>query len=208
MTEASPVVSLNLPHPACGRGADTIQLGWREGSVGRLVPGGAMQLLDAETNQSGATRGILAFRGANIITGYLNNQSPEKFRQGWLITGDVARVDAEGFLFLEGRSSRFSKIAGEMVSHAAIEQAIASALPPGAEDCVLGRACRGKGEELVHLTTRDITRADVIAGLAGRIPNLWIPRRVIRIAHLPVLSTGKLDLAACQRLVDGAGVVA
>jgi acyl-[acyl-carrier-protein]-phospholipid O-acyltransferase / long-chain-fatty-acid--[acyl-carrier-protein] ligase len=208
LTEASPVASLNLPMPARGVGADTIQHGSREGSAGRLMPGIAMRLLDPETlaEMPGAQRGLLALRGGNLVAGYLGGQAPEKFREGWYITGDIVRIDEDGFLFLEGRSSRFSKIGGEMVSHAAVEQAIALALPSeGAQDCVIGVPCPDKGEELVLLTTRSLSRETLRRALASEaVPNLWMPRIVIQVAQLPALASGKLDLAACLKLAEGA----
>jgi len=209
LTEASPVVSLNMADPARGTGADSFQSGGCEGSAGRLVPGLAMRLLDPETGEvrPGSTRGLLALRGSNIITGYLGGQAAEKFRDGWLVTGDIARVDPEGFLFLEGRLSRFSKIGGEMVSHSAVEEAIARAFANSTgQDCVLGRPSTEKGEELVLLTTRTITREDLCR--MPDVPNLWIPRHIIRLEHLPTLATGKLDLAACRNLVDTGEVAA
>lgn len=203
LTEASPVVSLNMPNPSCGRGADSIQQGRREGSVGRIVPGIAIRLLDPVTSEvrPGATSGLLALRGPNIIVEYMNGQSAEKFRDGWLITGDVVRVDEEGFLFIEGRISRFSKIGGEMISHAAVEEALARVAPQdAAQDCVLGRPCLEKGEELVLLTTRNITRQELLKCLSGHIPNLWIPKDVIAVEQLPTLGSGKLDLEECRKL--------
>ena len=208
LTEASPVVSLSLPHPDRGVGADSIQQGSREGSAGRLVPGVAMCLLDPETlaEMPGAQRGLLALRGGNLVTSYLGGQEASKFRDGWYITGDIVRVDEEGFLFLEGRSSRFSKIGGEMVSHAAVEQAIASALPcEGMQDCVIGVPCPDKGEQLILLTTRTLSRETLRRALASHaVPNLWIPRTIIPVSQLPTLASGKLDLAACLKLAEGA----
>jgi acyl-[acyl-carrier-protein]-phospholipid O-acyltransferase/long-chain-fatty-acid--[acyl-carrier-protein] ligase len=211
LTEASPVASLNVPKPARGAGADSIQHGARQGSAGRLLPGIAMRLLDPESLEetSYAQRGLLALRGANLVTGYLGGEAREKFRDGWCITGDIVSVDEDGFLFLEGRASRFSKIGGEMISHAAVEEAVAAALPNQAvQDCVVGIPCPDKGEELVMLTTRSISREDVRRALASRgIPNLWVPRAVIQVPQLPVLASGKLDLAACLRLADGTATV-
>ena len=91
----------------------------------------------------GAQRGLLALRGANLVAGYLGGQ---RLRKSSATDGTLPAtsfvIDEEGFLFLEGRSSRFSKIGGEMVSHAAVEQAIASALPSeGTQDCVIGVPC-------------------------------------------------------------------
>ena len=212
LTEAAPVVSLNLSMPARGIGAETIQHGSKEGSAGRLLPGIAMRLLDPETlaEAPSAQRGLLALRGGNLVAGYLGEQAKEKFRDGWYITGDVVRLDNAGFLFLEGRVSRFSKIGGEMVSHAAVEEAIAEAFSgqPG-QDCVVGVPCPDKGEELILLTTRSIDREALRRNLASRaFPNLWIPRTVIQVFQLPALASGKLDLAACLKLAESAAATA
>jgi acyl-[acyl-carrier-protein]-phospholipid O-acyltransferase/long-chain-fatty-acid--[acyl-carrier-protein] ligase len=200
LTEASPVVSLNVPNPPCGVGASSLQQGHKEGSVGRLVPGLSMRLLDPETEAPTRDRGLLAVRGANIVSGYLENADPGKFRDGWFLTGDIVRVDEEGFIFIEGRSSRFSKIGGEMVSHSAIEIALSTSLPGEEQDCVLGLPCPDKGERLVLLTTRNLSRESLREALNGRVPNLWIPRDVVHLDKLPTLASGKLDLAECRRL--------
>jgi acyl-[acyl-carrier-protein]-phospholipid O-acyltransferase/long-chain-fatty-acid--[acyl-carrier-protein] ligase len=153
-----------------------------------------------------AQRGLLALRGGNLVAGYLGGQAREKFRDGWHITGDLVRIDEEEFLFLEGRSSGFSKIGGEMVSHAAVEQAIASALSSaGIQDCVIGAPCADKGEKLVLLNTRSLSRETLRRALASdAMPNLWVPRIVIQVAQLPALACGKLDLAACLKLAEDA----
>lgn len=202
LTEASPVASLNLPHPVRGLGADTEQLGWRAGSVGRLLPGVALRFLDPETNErlAGAKRGLLAIRGANIISGYIGNEAMEKFEDGWFITGDIVRVDEEGFLFIEGRLSRFAKIGGEMISHTAVEAILSEVFGAEHRYCVVGRPSAEKGEELVLLTTAPLTREEIREKVAGKLPNLALPKQVIFIEQLPLLGSGKLDLAECQRL--------
>lgn len=123
------------------------------------------------------------------------------------ITGDLVSIDEEGFFFLEGRSSsRFSKIGGEMISHAAVEQAIASALPSaGIRDCVIDAPCADKGQELVLLTTGSLSCEALRRAMVNHgVPNLWVPRAIIHVDQLPVLASGKLDLASCLKLAEGA----
>ena len=69
---------------------------------------------------------MLWFRGPNIFEGYLNDpqRTAEMLQDGWLKSGDLGRFDEDGFLYIEGRLSRFSKIGGEMVPHEAIEERI------------------------------------------------------------------------------------
>lgn len=206
LTETSPVAAFNLPDPVRGPAARSAQSGQRTGSVGRLLPGLAARLLDPVSGQplAGAGPGIIALSGANVIGSYLGGVEADKFQDGWFITGDVGRFDTEGFLFIEGRLSRFSKIGGEMVPHLAVEEALLKVLAPDSDqsaDVVLGLPDGEKGEELVLLTTRALDAARVRAVLAGAgLPNLWIPKRVIPVEHIPVLGSGKLDLAACKEL--------
>ena len=75
--------------------------------------------------------GLLCFRGPNVFGGYLGE--PERTKEvlpgdGWFHTGDLGRFDEDGFLFIEGRLTRFSKIGGEMVPHGTVEQAVARKL--------------------------------------------------------------------------------
>ena len=116
-------------------------------------------MLDPETcaEMPGAQRGLAGPRCQ--LCYYLSDKRHQGSGTDGTITGDIVRVDEEGFLFLEGRSSRFSKIGGEMVSHAAVEQAIASALPcEGMQDCVIGVPCPDKGEQLTTRRTRRVRR--------------------------------------------------
>ncbi len=97
----------------------------RLGSVGQLLNGIAVQVTDPATerplpiNESG----MIWLKGANIFHGYLNlpEKTAEVMRDGWFCTGDIGRMDADGFLYIEGRLSRFSKIGGEMVPHEKVE---------------------------------------------------------------------------------------
>jgi acyl-[acyl-carrier-protein]-phospholipid O-acyltransferase/long-chain-fatty-acid--[acyl-carrier-protein] ligase len=210
LTETSPVAAFNVPDPMQGPGARSEQSGCRAGSVGRLLPGLAAKLIDPVSGQTvDQGSGILAFRGANVVQGYLGGVEADKFRDGWFITGDLARFDKEGFLFIEGRLSRFSKVGGEMVPHLAVEEALLKALPADSDkptECVLGLPDGEKGEELVLLTTRGLESARLREVLAeAGLPNLWVPRRVIPVVGIPVLGSGKLDFAACKKLAESGG---
>ena len=132
MTEASPGVAVNLPdEPPSLMNPDGI-LGRRVGSVGRMLPGISARIRDPETDEdlSLFESGMLWLRGANLFEGYLKDtdRTTDVLQEGWYKTGDVGRLDEDGFLFIEGRMSRFSKIAGEMVPHLTVEQKIAEAM--------------------------------------------------------------------------------
>jgi acyl-[acyl-carrier-protein]-phospholipid O-acyltransferase / long-chain-fatty-acid--[acyl-carrier-protein] ligase len=210
MTEGSPVIACNLPDsPPSKMNPDGV-LGRRVGSVGRMVPGVAIRIRDPETNVDRTLfePGMLWLRGANLFQGYLNDEkrTADVLHDDWYKTGDVARMDEDGFLFIEGRLSRFSKIAGEMVPHMTVEQRIHEAWPEmkdgeGHGVVVLGVPDEKKGEALVLLTTFAIDPVDLRKRLtAVGLPSLWIPRLIKQVEALPLLATGKLDLRAAQQL--------
>ncbi|MBP7142674.1 MAG: AMP-dependent synthetase, partial [Opitutaceae bacterium] len=115
------------------------------------------------------------------------------------------RFDEDGFLFIEGRLSRFSKIGGEMVPHGTIEQRLVELFDldqsEGLKVVVVGLPDPGKGEALVLLTTLDFTSEQIREKLAAAgLPALWIPKIVAKVDRIPVLGTGKLDLKGCRDL--------
>ncbi len=209
LTETSPVVSVNLPDVSLNDAGHTVQLAYRPDSVGKLAPGLAAQIRDPETGAPLRLHdtGMLWLKGANIFEGYLGQpeKTAEVVQDGWFRTGDLGRVDEDGFLFIEGRLSRFSKIGGEMVPHETVETKIMEALElPSTGDrlfVIVGVPDEAKGEALVLLTTIEVNQADLRARLAALgVANLWVPRRIQQVAALPVLGTGKLDLKGCRDL--------
>ena len=209
LTETSPVVSVNLPEPKAMKPGQSVQPCNRLGSAGKLLPGMAAEIRDTETRQKGSLHdtGMLWLRGPNIFEGYLDapEQTAEVLRDGWFKTGDIGRFDEDGFLYIEGRLSRFSKIGGEMVPHETIEQKIISVLPVTEHServiAIVGVADAAKGEALVLLSSIDLDLPDVRAALSEiGVPNLWIPKTVRRVDAIPVLASGKLDLAGCKTL--------
>jgi acyl-[acyl-carrier-protein]-phospholipid O-acyltransferase / long-chain-fatty-acid--[acyl-carrier-protein] ligase len=209
LTETAPVVSTNLPDPEPKKPGEHVQPSSRLGSVGRLAPGMAAEIREPETNVklSLYDTGMLWLRGPNIFEGYLHDpkQTAEVLHDGWLKTGDIGRFDEDGFLYIEGRLSRFSKIGGEMVPHETIESKIVDLLGLSGRDerplAVMGVQDEAKGEALVLLSAVDIDLAQLRSKLqeAG-VPNLWIPKQIQRVEAIPVLASGKLDLKKCQGL--------
>ena len=197
ITEASPVVSVNSPQAS------------RAGSVGRLLPGIQARILNPDTHavQSIELVGLLALKGPNIFRGYLEDpqKTAEVLQDGWLLTGDLARFDADGFLYIEGRLARFSKIAGEMVPHGTVEHALNVAFDLLTSEvpqlAVAGRPDPEKGEVLVLLSTFDLSLQELRQKLsAAGIANLWIPKAIRRVKAIPTLATGKLDLKTIQQI--------
>ena len=211
LTETAPVTSVNQPAPPVTTATADPQAGTKFGTVGRLLPGMTARIVDPD---SGAERpltevGVIWLRGENVFSGYLGDEARTRavLRDGWFVTGDLGRFDEDGFLTIAGRLSRFSKIGGEMVPHGGIEQSVVEAFvldqSEGVLVAVVGVPDAGKGEALILLaafevTTERVREKLILAGL----PNLWIPKRVVRVEAIPILGTGKLDLAACRRLAE------
>ena len=154
-------------------------------------------------------RGLLALQGANVFAGYLNNPEATKntLNDGWIVTGDLARIDKDGFLFIDGRLSRFSKIGGEMVPHATVESALSNALGFDKSDIPLiaisSKLDEGKGEALVLITTVDIDHRQVKEALkAEGISNLWTPKHIVKTDRIPLLPSGKLNLKELSKIAE------
>jgi acyl-[acyl-carrier-protein]-phospholipid O-acyltransferase/long-chain-fatty-acid--[acyl-carrier-protein] ligase len=191
VTEAAPVVSANTP------------IVNRPGSVGRLVANVETRL-DPVPGIHGAGR--LFVRGPNVMLGYYRAEAPgvlEPPPGGWHDTGDIIAIDEEGFLAIRGRAKRFAKIAGEMVSLAAVETMCAG-LWDDEPLAVMSTPDPRKGERLVLLTARaGATRADAMTHLRKMgATELMIPAEVIVLPEFPLLASGKTDFVALDRLVQ------
>jgi acyl-[acyl-carrier-protein]-phospholipid O-acyltransferase/long-chain-fatty-acid--[acyl-carrier-protein] ligase len=209
LTETSPATNINQPHPPVVISTNEPQTGKRTGSVGRMMPGMTARILDPDTGRFLPLdqTGIVLFRGANVFGGYLDDPDKTRaaFRDGWFVTGDLGRFDAEGFLTIEGRLSRFSKIGGEMVPHGTVEQKIVEAFAWDQAESpavfVVGVPDPAKGEALVLLTTREVTPEQLRTKLGEvGVPNLWVPKVIKRIEKIPLLGTGKTDMKKCREL--------
>jgi acyl-[acyl-carrier-protein]-phospholipid O-acyltransferase/long-chain-fatty-acid--[acyl-carrier-protein] ligase len=217
LTETSPVTNVNLPDPA-SNGKLPVLASRRLGSTGQLMPGLAVRITDAITGDALPVdrSGIIWMKGPNVFTGYLKQprKTEEVLRDGWFSTGDVGRLDADGFLHIEGRLSRFSKIGGEMVPHETVEDYIIRALELESDSerriAVVGVPDPDKGEALVLLSTvaGETVKQELIqlryTLLEQGVPSLWIPRRLVPVAQIPILASGKLDIKACEKLATSA----
>jgi acyl-[acyl-carrier-protein]-phospholipid O-acyltransferase/long-chain-fatty-acid--[acyl-carrier-protein] ligase len=209
-TELSPLVSVNVPE---SRTRAKGSLERREGSVGRCVPGVEAKIVHPETREPVATgeSGMLLIRGPNVMKGYLNrpDATAEVIRDGWYTTGDIAFLDADGFIHITGRESRFSKIGGEMVPHIKIEEAIAQVLGNSDEELkavVTAVPDERRGERVVvlHLPVEKTPKEICQALAAGGMPNLWIPGTdsFLQVEAIPVLGSGKLDLKQMRAIAN------
>lgn len=206
-TELSPVVAVENSGYA---GRDGHQVGAKRGTVGHPIPGVAVRIVNPENFEvlGAGQDGMLLVKGPSVMMGYLGE--PEKTRQviwkdGWYITGDVARLDQDGFIQITDRVSRFSKIGGEMVSHVQVEEALHGAL-----GCIEPRLVvtsvtdEQKGERFVVLYTELGVSVDELLRRTrdSGLPKLWLPRKenFFQIPALPYLGSGKLDLKQVKEI--------
>jgi len=206
-TELAPVAIMNVANYR-----DTVieQIGHKPGTVGHPLPGVAVRIVDPSTMTPlpPGTEGLLLVRGPNVMLGYLGNEARTKevMHDGWYVTGDLAVVGEDGFVTITDRLSRFSKIAGEMVPHGKVEEALQVAL--GATDAVVavtGIPDEKKGERLVVLSTAQFDVSEMTKKLSeSGLPNLWIPKKenFHTVSALPLLGSGKLDLKAVKKLAQ------
>ena len=183
-TECAPVIAVNVP--------GAIQAG----SVGRTLPAIETKLAPVEGIHEG---GRLLVRGPNVMAGYMLSDAPgivQPPADGWHDTGDIVTID-DGFITIRGRAKRFAKLAGEMVSLAAVES-LAANLWPDANHVVVALPDVRKGEQLVLVTDKaDAGKSDLLAyAQSNGFPELWVPRAILIVPNIPVLASGKTDLPA------------
>jgi acyl-[acyl-carrier-protein]-phospholipid O-acyltransferase/long-chain-fatty-acid--[acyl-carrier-protein] ligase len=204
-TEMAPVVAVNVPDVQDGRER---QRGTRVGTVGHPLPGVAAMIVDPTTGEGPLfdQEGLLLVKGPSRMLGYLGDpeKTAEVIRDGWYVTGDIARIDDGGFVQITDRLSRFSKIAGEMVPHMRIEEQIQALVNDHSSAVVTAVSDQTKGERLVAFyTDADLTPAALWERLCQtELPRLWLPKRedLHFVESIPTLGTGKVDLRAVRQL--------
>jgi len=190
VTETAPVLAINTP------------LANKSGTVGRLSPLMEARLEPVPGIEEG---GRLYVRGPNVMLGYLRAENPgvlEPLTDGWHDTGDIVEIDAQGYISIKGRAKRFAKIAGEMVSLAAVE-ALAAELNPAILSVVVAIPDLRKGERLVLVTTdAEITRSrfQQLAKAKGAA-DIMVPADILIVEGVPLLGSGKTDYVATMQLV-------
>lgn len=208
-TELSPVVSVNIPDVTVN---NLKQIGTKVGSIGHTLPGVAGKIIDAESGQplGFGHEGLLLITGPNVMRGYLGREdlTSKKIHDGWYDTGDVGRIDEDGFITLTGRLARIAKIAGEMVPLELLEEHIHSILGTGDRVmAIVALPDKKRGERLfvLHLPNPGLDLDATFKKLSERgVPNLWIPdvRDCFEVPEFPVLGSGKLDLRKLRALAE------
>jgi long-chain acyl-CoA synthetase len=199
LTETSPVIALNTPARH------------RPGSVGQILPNLEIKIV-AESGEvvPRPTPGELLVRGPSVMRGY--HHLPDETARaittdGFFRTGDIARVDDDGFLFITGRLKDLIIVAGEKVYPREVEEVL-QRHPSIADVAVLGRRDAGRGETVAaFVVARDGQRVDAESIRAfcrsQGLPNWKTPRDVIVTAEIPRSPTGKVLKQALAAQLQG-----
>jgi len=197
VTETSPVISVNTPMEN------------KPGAVGRPVSNMTYYLEPVEGIEVG---GKLFVKGPNVMLGYLiadtdgEIQAPASNRgPGWYDTGDIARVDDDGYFYILGRAKRFAKIGGEMVSLTLVEE-LATQTWPGFNHAAVSLPDDRKGEKIILITdNKDALRKHFQVQIKkDKHGELYLPRKVLLAEELPVLGTGKTDYLTLTQMAQKA----
>jgi fatty-acyl-CoA synthase len=166
---------------------------------GRPLCGVDLALADddgARIEHDGATPGRLLIRGVTVVRGYFNEPADALDAQGWFDTGDIATIDALGYVQITDRAKDLIKSGGEWISSIEIEN-IAMDHPKSARAAVIAVPHDRWGERpllLVELLPGETATAEeFLSHLRGRIARWWMPDEVRFVAGIPLGPTGKID---------------
>ena len=186
-TETSPVVSVNTP------------MDYKAGTVGRMLPHINYRLEPVDGIEEA---GRLHVQGPSIMLGYLLSTSagilqPTEsiYGKGWYDTGDIVHVDDDGFLSIRGRSKRFAKVGGEMVSLTVVEQ-LAMKAWENANHAAISLPDIKKGEQIILITTQKQATVSELSKSSTGVTAINLPKKILFIDAIPVMSTGKTDYVA------------
>src|SRR5712671_6808667 len=212
MTEMSPVGGLAIP-PAGVEEGSTEDLDWRM-RAGRVLHGVEMRIIGKEGEElprDGASEGEIEVRGPWVTGSYHNDPAPEKFRDGWLRTGDVGTLDERGFFLISDRIKDVIKSGGEWISSVDLENQL-MAHPAVQEAAVIGIPDQRWGERpLACVVLRPGAKADAaeLADFlrAAGVARWQVPENWAFVAEIPKTAVGKFDKKVL-RARDAAGDLA
>lgn len=193
VTECAPVLAANQPGDI------------RSGTIGRMLPGIDIRLEPVEGLEDA---GCLWVKGPNIMKGYISPDSPGEILplgDGWHDTGDVVSVDKEGYYVIRGRIKRFAKIGGEMVSLTVVENCAGAVWPDHMHAAAIVPDAK-RGEQIILITDHsDPKRHELMTWAQTHgVPEIAVPKKIISVASIPVLGTGKLDYVGVTNLAKEA----
>jgi acyl-CoA synthetase (AMP-forming)/AMP-acid ligase II len=194
--------------PYCGYPADTDMPPAAWGSCGKPFPGTQVRIVDPDNGEPVATGtvGMIQIRGPHTLRGICRRAREDVFTDdGFYPTGDLGRLDAEGFLFYHGRSDDMFKVSGATVYPSEVERALRAidgvdnayvTNLPGAAGERVGAAvvCHGLAAEQLHNSARELLSA-------FKVPTVWL--LLESDDDLPRGATGKVDTRRLRELMVG-----
>jgi acyl-[acyl-carrier-protein]-phospholipid O-acyltransferase/long-chain-fatty-acid--[acyl-carrier-protein] ligase len=193
-TETTPITSVNT------------LMYYKAGTVGRFMPAMEYKLEPIDGIEDA---GRLHVKGPNIMLGYYLADNPAVlvppksiYGEGWYDTGDIVHVDDEGFISIKGRSKRFAKVSGEMVSLTAVET-LASNVWADAHHAVISLPDDKKGEQVILVTTQKGATPQKLAAASQGVAAILMPKKIIVVEEIPVMATGKTNYVAVTELAKG-----
>jgi acyl-CoA synthetase (AMP-forming)/AMP-acid ligase II len=209
MTEMSPIGSFNSPTATTAAldAAAAMRLRLKQG---RVPFGIDMRIVDDEHRElpwDGATSGHLMVRGPWVTSAYYGDAPGSALdAEGWFATGDVATMDADGFMEITDRSKDVVKSGGEWISSIALEN-LAMSHPDVAEAAIVAARHEKWGERpllvVVPRAGRTIDKANLLAIYKDKVASWWLPDDVVVVDELPHTATGKVQKLALRERFAG-----
>jgi fatty-acyl-CoA synthase len=209
MTETNPLGTLSR------KISKRTQLGFSEdqqfeniAKAGLIMPGLEMEIFDENWNalpHDGEAVGELCIRGPWIASEYFNDPQPEKFHEGWLVTGDVAKIDKQQYLIIADRSKDLIKSGGEWISSVDLENHIVG-LRSISQAAVVAQPHPKWDERPVALVIpaegAEVNPQEVLDHCAEIFAKWQLPDEVIVTDTIPLTSTGKIDKKVIRSKLD------
>jgi fatty-acyl-CoA synthase len=204
MTETSPVGAVGHP-PADARPGSTEEMDWRA-KTGRVVPGVELRIVGEDGTElawDGGSVGEIEVRGPWVTTSYWHDDSPDKFHDGWLRTGDVGSMTANGYLQITDRAKDVIKSGGEWISSVELENALVGH-PGVVEAAVIGIPDRRWDERPLACVVAgaDVDPGELKAFLTERMAKWQVPENWAFVHAIPKTSVGKFDKKALRTQYD------
>ena len=212
MTETSPLATLSR------RVMKRSQLSLSEdeqfenvAKAGQLMPGLELDIFDEEFNRlphDGETVGEILVRGPWICSEYFNNPQPDKFHDGWLITGDVGKIDPEEYLIIADRSKDLVKSGGEWISSVDLENHIVG-VDGVAQACVVAQPHPKWDERPVALVIleagKEVDQQTILQHCETAFAKWQLPDEILFVDTIPLTSTGKMDKKVVRADLESKG---
>lgn len=167
--------------------------------AGRSLPGLQLDIFDEQFNRlphDGKSVGEVLIKGPWVCEEYYANSQPDRFHNGWLITGDVAQIDSQGYLILTDRSKDLIKSGGEWISSVDLENHIVGR-EGVLQACVVAQPHPKWDERPVALVIVEqdshVTATEILEHCSQKFAKWQLPDDVIFVDSIPLTATGKMD---------------